>query len=108
MVVKADGEFLTRKDPNDWLFADVERLFDLVVSTTKSKQKTYDLFGHSAGGQFAHRFALFNPQSRANKILAANSGWYTVVDHEALFPFGLSGAPLTKTDLEQTIKQSFF
>ena len=38
------------------------------------------MFGHSAGGQFVHRFVQFKPNSRVNYAISANAGWYTVPD----------------------------
>ena len=59
------------------VFATVEHLFDEM----RVDQKTYVLFGHSAGGQVAHRMALLFPENRASVIVAANPGWYTMPDY---------------------------
>lgn len=75
----------------DWLFADFDRLFDLLVRATGSKQRQYDLFGHSAGGQLSARVALLHPGSRARRIVAANAGLYTLPDPERPLPLGLAG-----------------
>ena len=48
------------------------------------------MFGHSAGGQILHRFAIFHPKNKANRILAANSGWYTLPVDSEDFPYGLT------------------
>lgn len=57
------------------------------------------MFGHSAGGQILHRFALFGASDRANRLIAANSGWYTLPDFGVKFPFGLKQSPLSKEAL---------
>ena len=76
------------------VFAAVEHLFDEM----RDGQATYVLFGHSAGGQVAHRMALLFPENRASVIVAANSGWYTMPDFRQEkvtnpFPFSLVNAP---------------
>src|SRR5690606_30736613 len=62
--------------------------------------RTYDLFGHSAGGQILHRLAIFHPNSSADRILAANAGWYTVPTFEQEFPYGLKGSGMSREKLE--------
>lgn len=87
-------------DRTRWLFDDVDLVFDSAVRALALETDRYDLFGHSAGGQFLHRFALFaRDDTRADRILASNAGWYTVPDHAERFPFGLAGAPITRSQL---------
>jgi len=86
-------------------FAALERTFDVARAAVGSQATTYTLFGHSAGAQFAHRFALLYggvaarspssleakgawqqqqmaasslPPLRASRIVCANAGWYTM------------------------------
>ena len=66
-----------------------------ITTNTLSNAKTYDLFGHSGGGQFVHRFVLLKPNARINKAIAANSGWYTAPDGIANFPYGIMNSPIT-------------
>ena len=107
MVKKEDGHLTVIKNSTDWTFSDLNRIFDIAVTKTGSRQKQYDFFGHSAGGQFGHRFALFNPESKANRILSANSGWYTTTDFETPFPYGLADGPFYKPKMQKILKQSF-
>lgn len=71
----------------EWILNDFDELFDFIKKRLHLKANTYDLFGHSAGGQILHRLALFKPDNKANRILASNAGWYTVPDKEAVFPY---------------------
>jgi pimeloyl-ACP methyl ester carboxylesterase len=48
----------------------------------------FRLFGYSGGAQFAHRFSLLHPDLVKRQALAA-SGFYTMPDANASFPFGL-------------------
>ena len=82
-----------------WLFTDFDRIFDRVVETIGSNQKQYDLFGHSAGGQILHRMAIFYPDSKADRIMAANSGFYTLPDTSYTLPFGLKNTSVSSADL---------
>lgn len=77
--------------------------FNVVKGKLGLTAKKYDLFGHSAGGQILHRFALFYKSEKADRILSSNSGWYTVPDYHSDFPAGLKNAP---TSIKQ-ITQSF-
>lgn len=97
---RALASYRIRDDRKQWLFDDVDLVFDSAVRALGLTTERYDLFGHSAGGQFLHRFALFaRDDTRANRILASNSGWYTVPDGEERFPFGLADAPITESQL---------
>ena len=71
------GRSKTEADANKWAFAVPEHLFDELKERFGFAAATYRLFGHSAGGQFVHRLHLFNPQHRADPIIAANPGCYT-------------------------------
>lgn len=86
---------------SDWIFNDFDHVFERLVQMTDSEQQTYDIFGHSAGGQILHRFAIFAPRSKARVIVAANSGFYTFPDLSQALPTGLQGTGLTETDVSQ-------
>ncbi len=87
-----------------WTFSVVEHLFDEM----RVDQADYVLFGHSAGGQFAHRMALFRPDSRASVIVAANPGWYTMPEWRKEkatdpFPYSLVGSPVGEAELRAAL-----
>lgn len=88
--------------PATWIFQDFERLFDKTVKATHSSQQKYDIFGHSAGGQILSRMALYQPRSKANRIIAANSGSYTLPSFEYDFPIGLGASNFNETSLNQS------
>ncbi len=72
------GRSSTEPDPAKWTFAVPEHLFDELKARYGFTAQSYRMFGHSAGGQFVHRMHLFNPSHRADPIVAANPGWYTM------------------------------
>lgn len=98
--------FKVTDNKEDWLFSDFDRLFQLVKKVTKSKQKKYDMFGHSAGGQILHRLVLFHPSSKADRVLAGNSGTYTFPDFaSASFPFGMKNVNVDQAKLKKTFQK---
>lgn len=97
-------EYNVNENFEEWIFNDFDRLFDNVVASLGSKQKTYDIFGHSAGGQILHRLVIFRPKSKANRILASNSGFYTLPHFDVGLPFGLKNAPVKSVNLKQSFK----
>lgn len=106
-VVKLDEavlEYKINENAEEWIYNDFDRLFDHVVVSLGSKQKEYDIFGHSAGGQILHRLVIFRQNSKANRILASNSGFYTLPNFDVDLPFGLKNAPVKSVNLKQSFK----
>ena len=114
----ADGNgSLNPKD--QWTFSAIEILFDYLVALSKNGNSTYQLYGHSAGGQFVHRFVLFMPDARYQKAIAANPGWYTMpiddsngkdgeaFDQYSQYPYGLKGSGITADSLKHAFERDF-
>jgi len=104
-VIRARDEdiaFDVQSNRDAWLYNDFDRVFAHLKDATGATAETYDIFGHSAGGQILHRMALFHPASRANRLIAANAGWYTLPDLDAPLPTGLGGSPINKGDLARS------
>jgi len=72
-----------------WGFTVLERLVATLRSELGLADEAFDLWGHSAGAQFVHRFALFRPAAPVRRIVAAGAGWSTTPDLELDFPYGL-------------------
>ncbi len=100
--------FKINKNPDEWLFSDFDRIFRLAKENLNLETGTYDLFGHSAGGQILHRLAIFKADNKANRILASNSGWYTVPTDREEFPTGLKGSYLTQKQIDFSNKLVLF
>ncbi|MDX1671338.1 MAG: hypothetical protein R3211_03295 [Balneolaceae bacterium] len=94
-------------NPNrrEWIYGDFDRIFELAAKTAGSEREQYDIFGHSAGGQILHRMVLFHPRIKANRILASNSGFYTLPDFEIPLPFGLKDTPADRQSLEHSFSR---
>lgn len=87
-----------------WIFSDFDRIFETASDALDLNTSRYDMFGHSAGGQILHRTALFYPDSKAGRILAANSGWYTLPRFDHSFPYGLADTGLTEKELQAAFR----
>lgn len=101
-----DISFTHEDEPSRWLFEDFDRIFGMLASAAGSQQTNYDLFGHSAGGQILHRYALFRPQSNADRIIAGNSGFYTLPDLDAPLLTGIKNTSVTDASLSQSFNCS--
>lgn len=93
---------------SSWTFSLIEPLFDYVKQQTGNTRSSYDIFGHSAGAQFVHRYMTFKPDNRVGKAIAANAGWYTVPDFDIDYPYGLKGSPATEAGLRKFFAKSFY
>jgi len=109
MVFKIDDKdlsFSKNYDSKSFIFEDFDRIFDNAVRALNTKQTQYDIFGHSAGGQIAHRLAVFKPNTKVNRILASNSGSYTVPSLQEKLPFGTLDALLSKRHLKEAFSEN--
>jgi pimeloyl-ACP methyl ester carboxylesterase len=106
VFIDGDNPSISSLNPEqEWTFSVVEPLFDFVRDRLNNNTLSYNIFGHSAGGQFVHRFALFKPNARYNRMVASASGWYTVTDFNITFPYGLQNSPLENIDLENLFQR---
>jgi len=99
-------EFKINASPDEQIFNDFDRIFDLTINATRSSQTNYDIFGHSAGGQILHRFSIFHEQSKANRIIASNSGFYTLPDTTTALPFGIKNYPFPQEHLKNVFSKN--
>lgn len=76
-----------------WSYSAIEAIFDDVVRRERLSATRYYLYGHSAGGQFVHRFVMLGAGSRLARAVAANPGWYTFPSTDIAWPFGLANGP---------------
>lgn len=89
----------TLNPEEEWLFSAIDPIFEFMKTAIGSDVEKFDLFGHSAGGQFVHRFIEFKPTSKVNRTVSAASGWYTVPDNNIVFPYGFDKSPAADYDL---------
>lgn len=101
-VADKDGK---PRDESLWTFSAIEPLFDQVVMATGSKRKTYDLYGHSAGSQFVHRYLYYKPDARVDIAFPANAGWYTLPVADVAYPYGLKGSGIPESAVKTMLSR---
>lgn len=93
-----DDEAIDGLNPESkWSFKIVDNIAESIKSDFALSDKPFDMWGHSAGGQFIQRFVLFQPNANLRFSLAANPGWYMLPDLTVLYPYGLSNTHLSFT-----------
>lgn len=99
------------RDPEAYLYAELEYVFDAVRAVLGGRQDGYYLFGHSAGAQFTHRLLTFLPAPRVAAAAAANAGWYTLpvagASPNHTMPYGLGGTDLDDEDMRPYLALPF-
>jgi hypothetical protein len=91
-MMDSKGRMLPERE---WSLHVIDHLFDFVREQVKLTAPTYDIVGHSSGGQFVHRLVLFVPGARFRRAIASTPGRYALPVHSVHFPYGLEG---TKVD----------
>jgi len=83
----------------EWTLVAIEHLFDFVRERAGLASPTYDIIGHSSGGQFVHRLVLFVPDARFRRAIASSPGRYAVPLPSVAFPYGLGGTAVDSAAL---------
>lgn len=103
------GNVMARSDSlkpeAEWSFSIIGSVFQQIVMANDFKAARYDMFGHSAGAQFVHRYMFFMPTARVRTAVAANAGWYTLPDLGIDFPYGLRGAGVTADQIQRGLSR---
>ncbi len=90
-----------RRNPRrSWAFTALQHLVSDTRRQLQLADLTWDLFGHSAGAQFVHRFALLRPSSTLGAVVVAGAGWFTVPDPDLDWPYGTRHPGL---DIDRTV-----
>jgi hypothetical protein len=92
-------------DEEEWTFSLIEPIFEDFKTRSDLAVSNYDVFGHSAGGQVAHRFFFLKPDAKVNRVISAASGWYTVPDYNVDFPYGLGETPVSESVLKELFER---
>jgi hypothetical protein len=75
---------------DEWVFPVVDRIIRDVKERMGAGNSPVAVFGHSAGAQMVHRYALFGGPTEAALIMP---------DETVRFPYGLDGVPLSDEEL---------
>lgn len=88
----------TLNPESEWTFSVLDPLFEDFKVLTGNSRATYDVFGHSAGAQMIHRFLIFQPEAKFNRVVCSAAGWYAVPDSQVDYPYGLRLSPAETQD----------
>ena len=86
-----DGDL---RDSAYWSYQAVKTLAQRLRELGVVRSQPLYLFGHSAGGQFVHRFVSTLGAQGFAGVVAGNPGWYTLPDATLSFPEGLANIGL--------------
>jgi hypothetical protein len=88
--------------PRDqWNFHVIEKLFQHVRILLSSNQKTFGLFGDSAGSQYVLRYLALNEAPSVDLAVASNSGVYMLPDLTLDYPLGMGGLDLNENHVRR-------
>lgn len=73
---------------DEMIYTQIDAIFKAFVQKFDIADKTYNIYGHSAGAQFVHRLVLFYDSPYLDRAVAANAGTYTLVSGKQDFPYG--------------------
>lgn len=96
-IIDKDGFF---SDKDSLTYVLIDQIFNYFVENSDSKARKYNIYGHSAGAQFVHRYMMYNDTHLVEKAISANAGWYTMPTDTIDFPYGL-GASLEQLKLDK-------
>tara|TARA_R110002126_G_scaffold129572_3_gene272474 strand:- start:2777 stop:3676 length:900 start_codon:yes stop_codon:yes gene_type:complete len=109
VYIDGDNPSATTLNPEEeWAFSYVEPIFDFVKEKTKNINLKYNIIGHSAGSQFAHRFVMFTPNANFDKVVASAAGWYTVPNENISFPYGFKNSILENIDYSKLFSKAIY
>ncbi|MBR0658095.1 alpha/beta hydrolase [Neoroseomonas oryzicola] len=74
-----------------WSFHAFDRVVLAAMAMAGAQRDAFILYGHSAGAQFTHRYTLLTGAPRAEAVMIANAGSYTLPRFDRPFPEGLGG-----------------
>lgn len=77
----------------EWAFSALDGMFSDWRRRTGLRTRRFQLFGHSAGAQFAHRALLAAPPRQLGRTVSANAGFYTWPALDRPWPHGLGETP---------------
>lgn len=71
----------------------VDSMLCHILLTSGTGESKATIYGHSAGGQFVHRFMLLNDSPFVRKAIIGNPGWFTFPDMNENYSYGIKDLP---------------
>ena len=88
-----------QNNPSNSLTDSISLIFDYFRFRFDIQENSYRIYGHSGGSQFVHRYLLFGQDTRAEKAVMANAGWYTFLK-DINYPYGVKDMPISEDRLK--------
>lgn len=97
----------TLNNEDIWTYSVIEPIFNFFKEQTGNKAKVYSIQGHSAGGQFTHRYLLAKPNAKVDIAVASNAGTWTWLDKDGSingseesyeWPYTVKGTPFSSEE----------
>ena len=85
-VVDESGAFVSQ---DSMTYPIISEVFHYFLDNSESQATKYNIYGHSAGAQFVHRYLLFNETPEVDRAISANAGWYTYPTEDIDYPYGM-------------------
>jgi len=90
-----------------WVYSAIEPMFEFFKSQTGNRSKSYSIQGHSAGGQFVHRYLIAKPDAKVDVAVASNAGFWTMLSDDDQWPYSIHGTPFDdKQHIESYLKRN--
>lgn len=89
-VKDAEGYVLPKSSRTTAL---IDSLISHILTASGTDAKAATIYGHSAGGQFVHRFMLMNDSPFVEKAIIGNPGWFTFPTIEENYSYGIKDLP---------------
>ena len=84
-----------------WNFGILDRVFEQTRVSLDLRQKTFGLFGLSAGGQYVLRYLALTEGSSVDVAISGNCGIYMLPDLATEYPNGMGGLDLDESFLRR-------
>ncbi len=88
-----DQQHTNYRKPEELTPVLIDKIFEYVRQCTGSQRDTYNIYGHSAGGQFVQRFMLFHDSPYVERAIIGSPGWYTFPDTTLTYSYGVKDVP---------------
>lgn len=92
-------------DKNQWTYNVANRIIDDLKTRVGATKSKVILFGHSAGGQFLHRYLFFADKIKADLVIAANAGTYLLPDEDVAYPYGFKNVAAGTKEMKRAYAQ---
>ena len=92
-------------DKNQWTYNVANRIIDDAKKRAGASKSKIILFGHSAGGQFLHRYLFLADKIKADLVIAANAGTYLLPDENVNYPYGFKNISAGTKEMKRAYAQ---